>query len=63
MVQLLCGLQLDQFVAPSDVTAEQPSVRDMLVPFSALCSLTMSLCLRSSVKESWDVDRGEYYLE
>ena len=29
MVQLVCVLQLDQFVAPRDVTAEQPSVRDM----------------------------------
>jgi hypothetical protein len=29
MVQLIRVLQLDQFVAPCDVTAEQPSVRDM----------------------------------
>ena len=29
MVQLNRVLQLDQFVAPRDVTAEQPSVRDM----------------------------------
>ena len=29
MVQLIRVLPLDQFVAPRDVTAEQPSVRDM----------------------------------
>ena len=63
---LNCVLQLDQFVGPRDVTAEQPSDRDMSgVVFVVVQSDQESLPpkLRQSGVQFWEVDSGEYYLK